>query len=198
MRVAICDHHALVRDALRQMLEQCAGPVEIVEASSWGQSLETLAAGGADLVVVEPAMPGMEPLDGIAALCQATPARIVVLSAIEERAAIGNLLAGGVAGYIPKRLGIQAVQAALRLILSGERFIPASMLEARGPGSKDGGETTLTAREAEILALLRKGHSNKAIARHLDITEVTVKSHLGSLFRKLGVHNRVQAALYAS
>jgi DNA-binding NarL/FixJ family response regulator len=197
MRVVICDHHAVIRDGLRQMLRHCVPEADVVEAANYSDAFGILAEGGdVHLVVIEPGMPGMEPLDGLDAIRRQTSGLIAVLSGIEDRATIRAVLGRGIAGYISKRLGMAAITSALRLVLAGETFVPSLLLDEPETTPR-GAVSVLTPRERTVLSLLRDGHSNKGIARHLNLSEVTIKTHLSNTFRKLGVRNRVQAAQLA-
>ncbi len=108
----------------------------------------------------------------------------------------------GAAGFLPTTLGAEALLSAVRLVLSGERYLPAELLAAevlprsgRAPsgGAEDDPFERLSGREAEVLERLLDGLTNKEIGRALDVQEVTVKLHLRSVYRKLGVKNRAQA-----
>lgn len=206
MRILLADDHVMVRDGLRPFLMQLADSMEVFEAGTFDETLQTLdTVEGIRLVVLDQRMPGMTVAHGLPAIRERHPlVRVAVLSSVTERQQILEAMALGAAGYIPKRLSAHAMVSALRLIVAGERYIPASLLEetARPPvslhGDTDGGERGLTAREREILGLLREGLPNKLIARRLNVSEVTVKSHLCHVFRKLGVQNRVQAARFAA
>ena len=195
MRILIGDDHAVIRDCLRQVCQQFEADVGVLEAASYREVLDHLAAGpDVDLVILDLCMPGMGALDGLDAVRRAYGGRIAVISAIEDRGTVKAVLARGVAGYIPKRLGLEAIGSALRLTLAGETFVPSLMLADPEIGASRHVSSSLTGREREVLALLRNGLSNKGIARQLNLSEVTVKTHLSNAFRKLGVHNRVQAA----
>lgn len=206
MRILLADDHVMVRDGLRPFLMQLADNTEVFEVGSFDEVLDTLdRIEGIRLVLLDLRMPGMTVAHGLATIRERHPlVRVAVLSAVTERKQILEAMGLGAAGYIPKRLSAQAMLSALRLIIAGERYIPAALLEeparpAPGPyGEPDTGERGLTAREREILDLLREGLPNKLIARRLNVSEVTVKSHLCHVFRKLGVQNRVQAARFAA
>ncbi len=194
MRIVIGDDHALVRDGLRPWLRQLGPDCTIVDAGSYAEVLAGIGGGDAALVIIEPRMGDMPPLAGIEAVRRAFVGRLALLTAITDPALISELMARGANGFIPKRLGIDAVVSALRLILAGETFLPASMVLGAAAAAAEARSPGLTGREHEVLLLLREGLSNKGIARRLDISEVTVKSHLANAFRKLGVKNGVQAA----
>lgn len=191
MRIMIADGHGLTRDCLRLVCQRLDPAVEVLDAPGFSEMMDVLkAAPDLSLLVVDLDMAAPGPLEGVDAIRRVWPGRLAVLSAFDDHTTIGTLLAKGVAGFIPKRLGLEAVSSALRLMLAGETFVPAVMLSVRKPTDR----ASLTDRERQVLDLLRDGLSNKGIARQLNLSEVTVKTHLSNAFRKLGVHNRVQAA----
>lgn len=194
MRIAFADDHTMVRDGLRPFFAQLASDVEILEAETFGGVIERMesAAGRIDLCLVDLRMPDMDPMAGIDAVRSAFPdVKLAAMSSITDPRTVKEVLGKGVRGFIPKRLSAEAIVSALRLILAGETFVPSLMLGGQQPTAQ---ADDLTGRERHVMCLLREGLSNKGIARRLNISEVTVKTHLTSAFRKLDVHNRVQAA----
>ncbi len=157
--------------------------------------------------------PGMIVVDGalcadmnaadLRLLCRAAAAApVVLLSTFVDLPGVIAAFDRGMAGVVPKSLSVAAMVQALRLIASGERFVPASVLAAVRPmGGDRGGETPtldrLTPREREVLGLLLEGGSNKAIGRTLSLTEATVKAYMMTLCRKLGARNRAHAVRIA-
>jgi DNA-binding NarL/FixJ family response regulator len=201
MRIAIGDDHAIIRDALKVFVRELGDDVEVMEAESYAAVLDLVRrCPDLALLVLDLCMPDMEPMAGLAAVRASYPGRIAVFSAMSEPKTISAALTAGADGYIPKRLGHEAMVSALRLILAGETFVPslAWPRDDPWPFRSAAVRSGLTRREGEVLDLVREGLSNKAIARRLNLSEVTVKSHIGSIFRKLGVHNRVQAARAAA
>lgn len=201
MRIIIADDHVMVREGLRPFLERLEPNVSVDEAGSLPEVFELLKAGDpVDLLVLDLRMPGMDGLEGLRRVRSEYPqVRTVILSSMVDRDQMLETISLGAAGYIPKHLSGAAMISALRLVLSGERFLPSMLLapdsNAEQPAAASGsGPTKLTPREREVLTLLREGLPNKVIANRLSLSEVTVKSHLFSIFRKLGVQNRVQAA----
>lgn len=142
----------------------------------------------------------MSGAEALAALRDGFPnAKIVVVSAWEERAEILAALSAGVHGYIPKSLSAAEIAAALRSVLDGRIYVPAT-IGRRDPGdpvaagnSAAQGESKLTLRQKEVLNELLKGQASKEIARTLDIAEGTVKIHLAAIYRALGVRTRAEA-----
>lgn len=107
----------------------------------------------------------------------------------------------GYAGYLPRTMPAAAMICAIRLMLRGERFVPGVTVDRAPPPSACAAAPppvlpTLSPRQSEILSLVATGASNKHIARALQVEEVTVKSHVKAIFRKLGVHTRTEAARF--
>lgn len=197
MRIAFADDHALIRDGLRPHLRQLAPNVELLEAETFGGIIDRVrqAEGDVQLCVLDLRMPDMDPMRGLEAVTDGFPTmKVAVLSSITDPRTIKEALDKGISGYIPKKLSGDAILSALRLVLAGETFVPSLVFGGRDHLKyRDHGED-LTSRERHVMSLLREGLSNKGIARHLNISEVTVKTHLTHAFRKLDVQNRVQAA----
>lgn len=201
LRALIADDHELFRSGLKQLLVDALGVEDVREAETFDQAIEILTDEGAgDLVLVDLRMPGMSGAEALAALRDGFPnAKIVVVSAWEERAEILAALSAGVHGYIPKSLSAAEIAAALRSVLDGRIYVPAT-IGRRDPGdpvaagnSAAHGESKLTLRQKEVLNELLKGQASKEIARALDIAEGTVKIHLAAIYRALGVRTRAEA-----
>lgn len=131
-------------------------------------------------------------------------ARILVLSADLSVDELGACLKMGAAGYLLSSISREVLTHSLRLILLGETVFPSQLAAAWATGQLRKSERgdakaleNLTPRELDLLGCLTEGASNKLIARQLGITEATVKIHMKSLVRKIGVQNRTQAALWA-
>jgi DNA-binding NarL/FixJ family response regulator len=185
---------------MKFLLAEDLGAEQVREAESLDEAIEILTNEGAgDLVLVDLKMPGMSGAEALTALRDGFPsAKIAVVSAWEERADIISALSAGVHGYVPKSLPGKEMAAALRSILEGRIFVPASLgqreaapaqLRAGPSDAKD----KLTARQRDVLAELLKGLASKEIARKLNIAEGTVKIHLAAIYRALGVRTRAEA-----
>ncbi len=201
IRVLIVDDHPMVRHGLTGVLARAAD-IEVVDAVADGAlAADAAAAGRADIVLMDLSMPGM---DGIQAtgevLARCPKARVVVLTSFAEQARVVAALQAGAVGYLLKDTEpddlVQAVRAA------GAGHAPISpraalaLLPPRGPSRRPAGPN-LTPREREVLAQVAVGLPNKSIARHLQISEKTVKAHLTRIFAALGVYDRTSAALWA-
>lgn len=201
MKLLLADDHEMVRVALKVALAPLAPQVAFLEA---GTAEEALAAAGAnpdlDLVLIDLNMPGMGGVEGVRRLRAAHPALpVVACSATEDAALVKNLLALGVAGFIPKADTTQVIVQAVRLVLAGGTYVPPRLLAGNAaPATTPAGRlAALTPRQHDVLRLLAEGKPNKAIARGLDISEATVKVHLLAVFRALGARNRTEAVVIA-
>jgi DNA-binding NarL/FixJ family response regulator len=205
-RVLVADDHPLYRDALRNLVCAAFDDVEVSECEDIASALRCLREGTVDLVLLDLSMPDADGLDGLRQLRDASPATpVIICSAHDDPALVRESFRLGVSGYLPKSSGTEVTRHALQLVRSGGVYVPSEALietVVKDLSSETGGNkgtnrsgADLTPRQLAVLALLEKGMSNKAIARELDIGEITVKAHVSAILRKLGVDNRVQAVL---
>ena len=216
MKILLADDHALIRSGLRNELGQLDGAVEFLEAWDEPTLRETLEHhDDLDLAIVDLGMPAMAGVATIAALRQRHPTvPLIVLSAADAGSTAREALRAGAAGFIPKAAIARVMLQAIRLVLAGGRYVPpellgalgASPVEGAGAGADSAPSTglrkapridLLSPRQRQVFDLLAKGLSNKMIARELDVTEGTVKSHVATIFDVLNVHNRVSAIVEA-
>jgi two-component system nitrate/nitrite response regulator NarL len=208
MRILIVDDHTLFRRGFSLLLQRLYPETEIEEASDVATALDVVRRTPVDLVLLDLAMPGMEGFSGLEQLRDAVPsAAIVIVSAISDSDRIREALERGARGYVLKTINDAALKHALSLVMSGETYVPAELLQERslknlgGPGGKGGAENplaNLTERQRDVLGLLMTGQSNKEIARDLGLLESTVKAHIKVILNKLSVANRTQAAMVAT
>ena len=208
MRILIVDDHTLFRRGFSLLLQRLYPETEIEEASDVSTALDVVRRTAVDLVLLDLAMPGMEGFSGLEQLRDAVPsAAIVIVSAISDSDRIREALERGARGYVLKTINDAALKHALSLVMSGETYVPAELLQERslknlgGPGGKGGAENplaNLTERQRDVLGLLMTGQSNKEIARDLGLLESTVKAHIKVILNKLSVANRTQAAMVAT
>jgi DNA-binding NarL/FixJ family response regulator len=206
MEVLIVDDHALVRDALRRVLEQLGREVTVFEAGDCGRAFALIEAQPElELVLLDLNLPGMHGLAALGELRTRYPAvSVVVISAAEDRASVTQALDHGAMGYIPKSSSNEVLASALRLVLSGGIYIPPAILGAAEPVLQPGGaklrpsDLGLTERQSQVLTLLMQGKSNKLICRELDLAESTVKNHVTHVLKTLSVTSRTQAVIAAA
>ncbi|CAH1679790.1 LuxR family two component transcriptional regulator [Hyphomicrobiales bacterium] len=205
MHILLVDDHALIRDALRAILAEIVVDAVIDEADSACKALDlTESAPEKQLVILDLGLPdgdGLHLLKTIRARHPATA--VVVLSSSTESDMMAAALDAGAVGFIPKSAPRSVMVSALGLVLAGGIYIPPEAWPSRPrdalPAAPERpptpAELGLTERQLDVLALLMRGRSNKAIARTLSIAEVTVKHHVTALMRALQVSNRTEAAL---
>ncbi|KAJ56842.1 hypothetical protein ACMU_07845 [Actibacterium mucosum KCTC 23349] len=194
MRILIADDHDLVRDTMAFYLLR-EGAQDVIGASDLPLAIQAVATHPPfDIILLDYAMPGMDGLGGLSRMRLAAGSVPVTLFSGRLTPSLAqSAVASGAAGVIPKSLKPQSLYAALHLMIAGECFLPFELTVA-GPGTPD---PNLTQRELDVLTGLGQGWSNKRIAAALGLQDVTVKSYVRSLCRKLGAHNRTHAALTA-
>lgn len=206
MKIILADDHAMVRDGMMPFLERIHPDVTITEAACFDEAHEA-ARKSTDLamVILDLYMPGMEDMAGLIRLRAEYPALpIVILSGSIKPEDAFRCMELGATGFVPKTMRGETILGVLRLVLSGEKYVPPFMFEHHGKmtapvaaQSSPSPISDLTPRELDILDMLVDGAPNKVIARALELQEVTVKAHLRNIFRKLAVANRTEAAKVA-
>jgi DNA-binding NarL/FixJ family response regulator len=204
MKVLVIDDHTLVRDALRGVLTELLDGVIVLEASDCGQATRLIEE-HADLrlILLDLNLPDR---DGFAFLAELrerhAPISLVVLSGFHDRDNVIRALDLGALGFIPKTSEREVMMSALRLVLAGGIYIPPQALAADRPAQSAAparpvspSELGLTGRQMEVVALMMRGKSNKAISRILDVAEPTVKHHVTAILKALKVTNRTEAVL---
>jgi DNA-binding NarL/FixJ family response regulator len=199
IRLMVVDDHAIVRQGLERLIN-IADDIELVATAADGQEAIELAGQLVpDVILMDLAMPVVDGVEATRRILAEQPGiRIVVLTSFGEESRILDALNAGALGYLLKHTDpddlIEAVRSAHaggvpldpragRVLLEQRRRYPEA--------------SELTRREVEVLRLLGAGLANKQIARRMEISERTVKSHLTSVYHRLGVTDRVQAALWA-
>ncbi|HEY7656254.1 MAG TPA: response regulator [Burkholderiales bacterium] len=209
MRVLLIDDHALVRKGIEQLL-QSRGVQVVASVSSGEEGVRRARELAADIILLDVKMPGMggiETLKALRASGVSTP--VVMLTMSREDADLSAALRSGAQGYLLKDIEPEELMPALEAALRGDNVVAPEMVGSlarlvrsdagtkRGPPRLAAPFSELTPRELEILECVADGSSNKLIARALDITEGTVKLHVKSILRKLGMRSRVEAAVMA-
>ena len=207
--VMLVDDHAIVRQGLERLFET-VDDIEVVAMASNGNEAVLLAAEHQpDVILMDLSMPELDGVEATRRIVAAgSDTRVVVLTSFGEESRILDALNAGAHGYLLKHVDPDDLINAVRSAKAGDAPLDPRagrvLLEARRGGSVGGGSgggTTrdheLTDRVLEVLLLVGQGLANKQIARKLGISERTVKAHLTSIFQRLNVSDRVQAALWA-
>jgi DNA-binding NarL/FixJ family response regulator len=199
VRVVLVDDHAVVRSGLAQLLDGADGIEVVGQAGDGGEAVELVRRIRPDVVVMDLQMPGMDGVEATRRIVEEElGAEVVVLTSYSDNTRIVAALDAGAVGYLLKDADPEDVLAGVRAVSRGESPIDPKvarrLLTARATPA---GPAQLTPREVEVLSLVRSGLANKQIARRLGISERTVKAHLTSVFQRIGVVDRTQAALWA-
>ena len=198
IRVVIADDHHLVRQGLRALLEK-AEDIEVVgEAADGQEALALVERLLPDVLLLDIAMPHLNGVEAVGRLRGlGVKTRALVLSMHADDTFVRQALRNGAKGYLLKRAVAEELLMAVRAVSRGDLFLSP---EVAGPiltplveGGPTGSEPAspldqLTSREREVLQLIAEGHTNRAIAAHLHLSEKTVEKHRGSLMAKLNTH----------
>jgi DNA-binding NarL/FixJ family response regulator len=211
VKILVVDDHPLILEALHHVLRALDGGAAIHDARTAEDGRRLLAEHpDARLLILDLSLPGADGFSLLHELRSAYPSiPVVVLSASDQREDIMRALDLGAMGYIPKSSSNLVMLQALRLVLSGGVYLPSVALAMREASSgeplrvAEGARTTprelgLTARQAQVLALILQGKPNKVICRELGLAEGTVKIHVAAILRALNVSTRTQAVIEAS
>ncbi|MDR3542678.1 MAG: response regulator transcription factor [Desulfosporosinus sp.] len=202
IRIVIADDHPLLREGLRRILEFEDG-IEVVDEVGDGQGAINSARNMKfDILLMDLNMPGVNGLEASRVIRRERPEiGILVLTVDDSDDKVFQVLQIGVAGYLLKDVDSKTLIQSIRKVYSGEPILsPAvtgKLLKQFSGSSALHNTCGLSEREMEILHYVVRGSSNREIGTALFISEKTVKNHLSSIYRKLGVEDRTQAALKA-
>ncbi len=194
-RIVVADDHPLFRAALCSAVDKAAPGAEVVECASLAEAKAAMVAGPVDLLLLDLKLSDSEGMAGLAAVRAEQPTvPVAVVSASEDAPVVRHALGLGAAGFIPKSSSLPQMVEAIAAILAGDSWAP-DVPEADDDLARR--VASLTPSQLRILEGLKAGRLNKQIAFDLGVSEATIKAHLTSVFRKLGVHNRTQAVILA-
>jgi DNA-binding NarL/FixJ family response regulator len=213
VKILIVDDHPLIREALRHVLTVLDAQINLIDAQNFAEALVAADANAdLDLILLDLGLPDIDGFDALLELRKRHPGTpVVVLSASEQPASVLRAIDTGAMGFIPKTTSNDLFLGALRLVLAGGVYLPVEVLRQHQgtpePALRLATEATqvgkmlrpqdigLTKRQAEVLALLVQGKSNKLICRDLVLAEGTVKIHVTAILKALNVSNRTQAVI---
>jgi two-component system nitrate/nitrite response regulator NarL len=212
MRVLLIDDHALVRKGIEELL-QSRGLQVVASVGSGEEGVRRALELPADLILLDVKMPGMNGIETLKQLrASGVGAPVVMLTMSREDADLSAALRAGAQGYLLKDIEPEDLVPALEATLQGNNVVATELVgslarivrgDAAGPPPAPAARRAqapfaeLTPRELEILGCIADGSSNKMIARALNIADGTVKLHVKSILRKLGLRSRVEAAVTA-
>ncbi len=210
MRILIADDHELISELIKTVVEVQNLGASVATCGTFDEAFTVAGTRKVgqernfDLIILDMRMPGMNGVSGLRRMLGiAQGAPVAIISGAVSPAEAREIMREGAAGFLPKTMGVTELADALKKLLGGERYLPdflmasknSEAVAARAPQVET--IANLTAREQEVLEEVMQGWSNKQIADHLSVAEITVKTHLTALFRKLGAKNRTDAARIA-
>ncbi|MDT0303686.1 response regulator transcription factor [Streptomonospora wellingtoniae] len=208
IRVLLADDEAMIRAGVRAILETDGGVEVVAEAADGREAIELVRSHRPDVALVDIRMPRLDGLSAAAEIRREVPSTaVVILTTFDEDAYISRALADGAAGFLLKAGDPRELVAGVHAVADGAAYLAPRVArhvidELSGGRMGRGAEARarvaeLTERERDVLALVGSGLSNAEIARRLYLVEGTVKSYVSAVLNRLGMRNRVQAAILA-
>ncbi|NIP41587.1 MAG: response regulator [candidate division Zixibacteria bacterium] len=201
IRVLIADDHPVVRKGIADILEPSVGITVVGEASNGKQALELIDELQPDVLLLDMELPDMSGVDVITQMAEKRDqVRILGLSSYDDREYISELFSLGASGYLIKDEAPELIVEAVRGVARGEtgwvsRKVAALLTKIMK--EEEAGDDSLTERELQVLSKVVSGKTNAEIGLILGISPKTVEKHLDSVYRKMGVASRVEAAVQA-
>jgi DNA-binding NarL/FixJ family response regulator len=206
--VLLVDDHAMFREGLARLLAEIAPRSTIHHACTCNEALARLqgvvSTAPIDLVLLDLGLPGQSGLNGLITLREAWPAvPVVVLSGTDDSPTVLGSIDAGAMGFVSKSSPPEVLAQALQTVLAGGVYVPPATSAFASPQDSAAStarhaQPSLTPRQWDVLRLLLQGQPNKRIERALDLAPSTVKAHVSSVLRALGVTTRTQAVIAAS
>jgi DNA-binding NarL/FixJ family response regulator len=202
IRVLIVDDHKVVRQGLRFLLDQEDGIEVVAECADGPAAVRAVRALEPTVVLLDLFMPGESGLGVLAQIKRDRPAtEVLMLTSSDADEHLLAAIRAGALAYLPKTAGVDQVVESVRAAARGESLLDPRLAarlvrEVREVATRRGPLDSLSPREVEVLGVLARGRSNRQIARHLSISEETVKAHVSSILAKLQLADRTQAAIF--
>ena len=204
--IAIVDDHQVLIETLKMVIQQEADMQVVGEAGSCAECLELFRQVSPSILILDVSLPDGDGLSLVPKINKLSPETyILILTSFSDEGTLMRAMDLGVSGFVGKNQHLSELLSAVRLAAQGEIAIPASLLlgllgrkpRSRKQASEIPENDPLTPREIEILSCLAKGQSAGEIAKMLNISPLTVRTHIRNLIEKLGVHSRLEAVTYA-
>jgi len=203
IRVLIVDDHEMVREGLMAMLRS-EPDFEVVGQTGYGEAVaELVESSRPDVVLLDTRLPDISGVEVCRRLSRTHPGvAVVILTTYTDIELVEECLQAGARGYVVKDVERFSLKESIRAVSRGQSVLAPQVagqiierMRSRQPG--EARQAGLSASQVAILRLISRGHSNREIAADVHLSENTVKSHVQEIFRKLGVRNRVEAAILA-
>jgi DNA-binding NarL/FixJ family response regulator len=207
IKVAVAEPRDMIRQGILAELEDASRYTVTGEALSARQVFDLVDSADPDVFILSASLPGEDPIRLVRAIANRGGPKVLLFGQTLPEEQLFDLLKSGATGYIPDNAHTGSLARAVKAVHQGEMWIPRKLMarffqslvqrESNGHNGDKAGDCGLSPRETEVLDCLRKGYCNKDIASELFISEKTVKTHLGNIFRKLNVSQRLQAVMAA-
>jgi DNA-binding NarL/FixJ family response regulator len=198
IRVVVVDDHRLVRAGLISLLTAAEGIEVVGEAADGHQAQAVVVDGRPGVVLMDLSMPVLDGIAATRALIAVRPGlAVIALTSFSDRARVQDVLAAGAVGYLLKDCAPHELLAAVRAAAAGHAPLDPRVASLLLPSRQPDPRRLLSEREVQVLELAATGLANKQIGRRLGISDATVKTHLGNVFRRIGVTDRTSAAMWA-
>ncbi|WP_185233909.1 response regulator transcription factor [Teredinibacter franksiae] len=198
----VADDHPLFRNAILGVIQRHYPDAVVSQSTNLDTTIQELENNDdIDLLLLDLHMPGSTDLFGLIMVREKFPSTpVAIISAVEESGTISRAMGHGACGYIPKSCSPQDIQAAIKAILNGDRWIREDFRTSLTPVGSEEKDlaakiATLTPQQYRVLSYMREGWLNKQIGYEMGVTEATIKAHITAIFRKLGITNRTQAVI---
>ena len=204
IKICVVDDHAVVREGLKRIIAENPGMAVTAEAGDGHDALALMESLRPDVVLLDLTMPGLSGFEVLTVASEKFPeVHMIVLTVHEEEEYAFHALRAGASGYLPKSASSAEVKLAVEHVMSGKKYLSPTVVQraAFKPGktTPDGPVplAELTPRQREVLTLIAEGHSTKDIARALNISAKTVKTHRAQLMDRLNIHDIASLVRYA-
>jgi len=204
IRILLADAHAIFRKGLREILDKQRDMTVVGEAEDGVEAVSKAKELAPDVILMDIRMPRLDGIEAAHLITERDPeAKIIILTMYLEEEYVSEAIKAGARGYILKDASLEKMLEAIRAAHSGEvRIDPAIASKAlmklcQEPENPKERIISLTKREKEVLSFVVRGATNKEIAQELSLSDLTIRNRLSRVFKKLGVRNRTEAAIYA-
>ncbi|MCA9940778.1 MAG: response regulator transcription factor [Anaerolineales bacterium] len=204
-RILLVDDHEVVRLGLKSLIERHTGFTVVAEASAADEAVEKALQYKPDMVLMDIRIIGGNGIEACQAITASLPnTKVIMLTSYAEDEMLFAAIRAGASGYVLKQVGSNALIHAIESVARGEAALDPSLtqrvfteIRQAIQNEEKAAFADLTPQEMRMLALIAEGHTNRGIAEALFLSEGTVRNYVSSIFSKLGVSNRAEAAAYA-
>jgi DNA-binding NarL/FixJ family response regulator len=205
LKIMLVDDHEVVRLGLKSLLERHSGFEVVAEAGTADEAIEAALAVNPDVVLMDIRLPGASGIDACQEIIMQSPeTKVIMLTSYAEDEMLFSAIRAGASGYLLKQIGGQELVEAIERVGRGEALLDPAVTrrvfaEMRKIAQEEEASAFagLTPQEMHVLQLIAEGHTNREIAQALFLGEGTVRNYVSSIFAKLNVSNRAEAAAYA-